>query len=42
VKFTNAEGEIVAEMTVRKMVKMLAEHLIEHIETVEKVIMETN
>ena len=38
VKFANAEGETVGEMTVREMVKMLAEHMLEHVSTVEKAI----
>jgi uncharacterized damage-inducible protein DinB len=38
VKFANAEGETVGEMTVREMVKMLAEHMLEHVGAVEKAI----
>ncbi len=38
VKFANAEGETVGEMTVREMVNMLAEHMLEHVSTVEKAI----
>ena len=36
VKFANAEGKIVGEMTVREMVNMLAEHMLEHVDTIEK------
>ena len=35
-KIANAEGEIVGEMTVREMAKMLAEHMLEHVGTIEK------
>jgi hypothetical protein len=36
VKITNAEGQTVAEMTVSAMVKMLTEHLLEHVEIIAK------
>jgi len=36
VRLANAEGEIVREMSVREMVKMLTDHLFEHVETVER------
>ncbi len=36
-RFANDEGEVVGEMTVREMVNMLAEHLLEHINTIESV-----
>ncbi len=36
VKFTNAEGKTVGEMTVCEMVKMLTEHMVEHVEIIEK------
>ena len=36
VKFANAEGEMVGEMTVRQMVNMLAEHMLEHVDAIEK------
>lgn len=36
VKLANAEGAIVAQMTVREMVNMLAEHMLEHVGTIEK------
>lgn len=37
VKFANSEGEIVGEMTIRQMVNMLAEHMLEHVNTIEKI-----
>ena len=36
VKFTNAEGETVGEMTAGGMVKMLTEHTLEHVEIIAK------
>jgi hypothetical protein len=36
VQFANPEGEIVGELTVRTMVNMLTEHLLEHIDTIAK------
>ena len=42
VKFANAEGEIVGEMTVGEMVKMLTEHMLEHVETIEKAKRDSN
>jgi hypothetical protein len=42
VKLVNAEGEIVAEMTVGEMAKMLAEHMLEHVEAIEKTKRDSN
>lgn len=39
VKFSNAEGEIVGEMTVSQIVKMISEHMWEHVETIEQAIL---
>jgi hypothetical protein len=36
VKLANAEGEIVREMTVQGMVGMLAEHMLDHVHSIEK------
>jgi hypothetical protein len=36
VQFKDGDGEVVATMTVREMVGMLAEHLLEHVECIEK------
>ena len=38
VKFGDAKGDIVGEMTVRGMVKMLIEHMLEHVEAVAAII----
>lgn len=38
VRLANAEGEVVQEMSVRQMVKMLADHMVEHSETIDKLI----
>lgn len=37
IRLANAEGEVVGEMTVREMVKMLTEHMLEHVETIERI-----
>ena len=37
IKLGNAEGKVVREMTVREMVKMLAEHTLEHVETIGQI-----
>ena len=37
VKITNAEGQTVGEMSVGKMVQMLTEHLLEHVEVIAKI-----
>ncbi len=36
VQFLNAEGEVVGAMTVGEIVKMLSEHLLEHVASIEK------
>jgi len=36
IRLANAEGEVVREMTVREMLRMLAEHMLEHVETIER------
>jgi hypothetical protein len=36
VTFANAEGKIVGEMTVQEMVNMLAGHMLEHVDTIER------
>lgn len=35
VEFANDQGEIVGQLTVGAMLKMLAEHMLEHLETIE-------
>jgi hypothetical protein len=42
VLIANAEGEIVGELTVRKIVYMLAEHMLEHVDTIEKISIKRN
>ncbi len=42
VKFSNAEGEIVGEMTIGQMVKMISEHMWEHVEAIEQAMMNRN
>ena len=37
VKFANAEGEMVGEMSVREIAGMLAEHMDEHLATIEQI-----
>ncbi|NOZ28557.1 MAG: hypothetical protein GXP39_10970 [Chloroflexi bacterium] len=40
VRLANAEGEIIREMSVREMVKMLADHMQEHVERIERILSE--
>jgi len=42
VKFSNAQGEIVGEMTVGQMVKMISEHMWEHVETIEQAMLKSS
>ena len=38
VRLANAEGEIVREMSVREMVKMLTDHMLEHVQQIEEIL----
>jgi len=40
VRLANAEGEIVREISVREMVKMLADHMLGHVEKIETILSE--
>jgi uncharacterized damage-inducible protein DinB len=38
VRLANAEGKIIREMSVREMVEMLAEHMLEHVKQIEAIL----
>jgi hypothetical protein len=40
VRLANAEGDIIREMSVREMVSMLAGHMREHVEQIERILSE--
>jgi hypothetical protein len=42
VRLANAEGDVVREFTVREMAKMLVDHMMEHVETIERTSVPSN